>query len=96
MTRENVDVKARRLLQEGRLTLLRRDSDRRSAELLANVHVPVEKAPVVAECRGDSGDTYIVYFDARDNSWRCDCPARGRCAHLAALQLVTVRPREGR
>lgn len=25
--------------------------------------------------------------------WECSCPARGLCAHLVALQLVTVQRR---
>jgi hypothetical protein len=43
-----------------------------------------------ALCRGDSGEWYHAFFE-RDG-WRCDCPALGRCSHLIALQLVTVRP----
>lgn len=43
---------------------------------------------VEATCRGGE-DVYEVGL--RDNEWFCTCPARSRCAHLVALQLVTVR-----
>lgn len=41
-----------------------------------------------ATCRG-SGDIYELGYTRA--GWSCGCPARGRCAHLVALQLVTVR-----
>ena len=41
----------------------------------------------LAECRG-SGALYTVSHD--EDGWRCNCPARGTCAHVTALQLVTV------
>ena len=37
---------------------------------------------------GDAG-TYHVSHDPA--GWRCTCPARGRCSHVAALRLVTTR-----
>ncbi len=41
--------------------------------------------------KGDSGCVRIVEHDA--SGWQCDCPAaRGRCAHVLAAQLVTLRP----
>jgi uncharacterized Zn finger protein len=42
-----------------------------------------------AECRGDSGMTYVL---GRDTSgrWSCSCEAKGRCSHLIALQLVVA------
>jgi uncharacterized Zn finger protein len=43
-----------------------------------------------ALCRGDSGEFYRLATD--NGSWRCSCPAVGRCSHLVALQLVTVPP----
>jgi uncharacterized Zn finger protein len=43
---------------------------------------------VEAECRG-GGAVYRLGW--QDGKWRCDCPAKARCAHLAALQAVTVR-----
>ena len=42
-----------------------------------------------AMCRG-GGDVYALGW--KHGAWWCGCPARSRCAHLAALQLVTVRP----
>ncbi len=78
--REPLDVKARRYLGEGRLTLHRVDVD----------------GPVVeATCRG-SGALYALGFDGfagEGGGWFCSCPARSsQCSHLLALQLVVVRP----
>jgi uncharacterized Zn finger protein len=49
----------------------------------------VSQTQVRALCRGN-GDTYTVGYDR--GGWHCDCPAKGRCCHLEALQLVCVRP----
>lgn len=35
----------------------------------------------------DGGERYDLGFEA--GAWWCSCPARVRCAHLAALELVT-------
>jgi uncharacterized Zn finger protein len=43
----------------------------------------------VAEVRG-SGEVHRVEY--QPGGWSCSCPALSRCAHLVALQLVTVRP----
>ena len=75
---ESADVKARRLLSEARL-VVRVVGDTSRAGL------------IVAECRGDSGEIYTLGYDPRKQEWRCSCPAHGRCSHLIALQLVTVR-----
>lgn len=40
-----------------------------------------------ARCRG-RGAEYVLGLEA--DGWYCSCPARGRCAHLAALELVVV------
>ncbi len=52
-----------------------------------------EHAGVVqADVRGD-GAVHVAGRDER--GWYCDCPARGRCAHLLALGLVVaIEPRE--
>jgi uncharacterized Zn finger protein len=50
---------------------------------------------VIAECRGDSGAVYTLGFRTDEARWGCTCPARGKCAHLVALQLVTVRRQDG-
>jgi hypothetical protein len=42
-----------------------------------------------ATCRGN-GEVYAVGYQR--GGWACTCPALGRCSHLVALQLVTVRP----
>lgn len=45
---------------------------------------------VRAICRGDGQLYHCGHEPGR--GWHCDCPARGdRCAHLAALRLVTIR-----
>jgi uncharacterized Zn finger protein len=49
----------------------------------------VDKDAVEASCRGD-GTVYKVAWNP-DLGWSCDCPARSRCAHTHALQLVVVR-----
>jgi hypothetical protein len=72
MSRENVQVKARRYLGEGRLRVL--DVDEYGGTALG-------------ECRG-AGALYTV--SRNEAGWRCDCPARSTCAHVVALQLVTV------
>jgi hypothetical protein len=41
-------------------------------------------------CRGDSGEVYRVGYSR--GGWSCDCAALGRCSHLQALMLVTIRP----
>jgi hypothetical protein len=50
----------------------------------------VDETRVFATCRGD-GAVYDVGWTAKVG-WSCSCPALGRrCAHIRALQLVTVR-----
>lgn len=44
---------------------------------------------IAATVRGD-GALYRAGHNPVDR-WHCSCPARGRCAHVLALQLVTVR-----
>lgn len=39
-----------------------------------------------ATCRGTETTWEVGYSGAR---WWCECPARSRCSHLVALQLVT-------
>jgi uncharacterized Zn finger protein len=51
----------------------------------------VDEAIIRASCRG-GGAVYILGWDG--DAWWCGCPARGRCAHLAALELVVVRRAE--
>ena len=45
---------------------------------------------VVAHCIGDSGERYLLSADHQ--TWTCSCPAYGRCSHLVALMLVTLKP----
>jgi hypothetical protein len=45
---------------------------------------------IEATCRGDGA----VYLAGWHGAWHCSCPARtDRCAHLAALRLVTTAHR---
>jgi|GEM_PF-2676860 len=41
-----------------------------------------------ARCRGGGAVYELGLFNGGE--WWCGCPARGRCAHLVALGLVTV------
>ena len=43
---------------------------------------------VVATVRSDAGAIYEVTH--RRGGWACTCPARGRCAHLVAVGLITT------
>jgi hypothetical protein len=42
-----------------------------------------------AVVRGDTGEHRTGRDPAR--GWHCSCQAHGRCSHVAALKLVTVR-----
>jgi uncharacterized Zn finger protein len=44
---------------------------------------------VIAACRGD-GAIYKVEHRPSKGGWKCSCAARGKCAHLVALMLVTA------
>lgn len=50
----------------------------------------VGPSEVLALVRGN-GAFYNTGYDER-SGWWCECAARGNCAHLTALQLVTVHP----
>jgi uncharacterized Zn finger protein len=73
----SAESKAHRLLTEGRLT----------------VEEMREDGTIVARARGFSdGEMYALGYDSTRKQWRCTCPARSRCCHLIALQLVVLRP----
>jgi uncharacterized Zn finger protein len=44
---------------------------------------------VRAHCKG-TGEQHVL--TGTRQGWSCSCPAHGPCAHLWALQAVTVRP----
>lgn len=70
--------KGHRLLAEGRL-------------IVREVGLPSHPGRIVASCRGDSGEIYMLGYDPRTEEWRCQCPElKGNCSHLIALKLVTV------
>lgn len=50
----------------------------------------VGASTILASCRGDSAEIYDVAYDG--GRWSCSCPAKTRCCHQQALQLVTLRP----
>ena len=44
---------------------------------------------------GDSARVYVISYQTGDGGWRCECPTRGVCSHIRAVQLITVcQPRE--
>ncbi len=47
---------------------------------------------VEATCRGTEEVHRLGFVSG---SWWCSCPARGRCSHITALQLVAPRPLGG-
>lgn len=80
MARESAADKGRRLLVEGRLTV-------------EQAGPALTRFPIQATCRGDSGEVYRLGYDAVRDQWRCTCvEMKGKCSHLVALQLVTIRP----
>lgn len=46
---------------------------------------------VRARVQGGEPEPYVVAIDGDGGRW-CSCPARGHCAHLAALELVCADP----
>ena len=76
--RETTEQKALRYLAERRLTVEVVHEDDLSGLVIA------------ATCRGGDDTVYDLGFEAGE--WWCRCPARVRCAHLLALQMVTRPP----
>jgi uncharacterized Zn finger protein len=69
---------------------VREGAEARGRRYLTEGRLVVERVvagEVYARCRG-SGAVYALGFDER--GWWCSCPARGRCSHVVALQLVTA------
>ena len=69
----------------------RESVDAKARRYLAEGRVTVEYADaetVHATARG-SDAVYLAGFSG--GVWACDCPARGRCAHLVAVGLVATR-----
>ena len=77
MARGSAETKGRLLLTEARLVVSCVDGDL-----------------ITASCRGDSGEVYTLGHDPQRGRWYCTCQEmKGRCSHLVALQLVTIRQR---
>ena len=73
--------------------MLRENAGLKARRLLADVRLRVCRAGgsgIEAQCWGDSAERYELGF--REGRWFCSCPALGRCSHLVALMLVTVKP----
>jgi uncharacterized Zn finger protein len=49
----------------------------------------VDRGAIQARVLGDHGN-YVVAGDS--SGLRCSCPARGECAHLLAVAIVTTGP----
>lgn len=72
--------------------MTREDITAKGARYVVEGRLTVERVDddgcvIEASCRG-TGTVYAVGHD--EDGWFCNCPARGRCAHLVGLQLVTV------
>lgn len=69
---------------------MRESADLKARRYLAEgrlVVTRVDQRWIVASVRGD-GEVYRSTWHR--GTWSCTCPARGRCAHLLALGLVTA------
>ena len=69
---------------------MRESVEEKARRYLAEGRVVVElvsEDEICARCRGGGA---IYKLGLEGGEWFCSCPARGRCAHLLALQLVTV------
>ena len=53
----------------------------------------VSQDAIRASCRGAGAIHRITW--ATGEGWACSCEARGRCSHLVAAMLVTVRNGNG-
>lgn len=73
---------------------VKESADAKGRRYLTEGRLTVERVDgrlVYATCRG-TDTSYRLGYDPRTRTWRCSCPARSRCAHLVALQLVARRP----
>ena len=74
-----------------------RSSSRESAQLKGRRYLIegrvrlllVHGVRIYAEVRGNGETHHTGFVKGR---WWCNCPARGTCAHLIAVQLVCDRP----
>jgi uncharacterized Zn finger protein len=72
--------------------MTRKNVETKARHYLCEGHVivtGVDGDHVTAVCRGRD-QIYRVGHNPGEGWW-CDCPAYGRCSHIAALQLVTIR-----
>lgn len=50
----------------------------------------VDARGVLADVRAAIASLRRVIYDAHSELWSCPCPARTRCSHVAAIQLVVI------
>jgi uncharacterized Zn finger protein len=75
---------------------MREDYASKARRYLTEGRLTVRRADphaITATCRGDSAEVYRV--GCAHGEWFCTCPAKGRCSHMQALMLVSVRTTEG-
>ena len=73
--------------------MTREDIATKAARYLAEGRLIITRVDgdhITATCRG-SGAVHSCGHDPDRGDWWCDCPARRTCAHLVALQRVTIR-----
>jgi hypothetical protein len=71
---------------------VRESVSRKAVRYVGESRVTIERVDatsVQASARGH-GMVYAVGWNPGDG-WSCSCPARRHCAHIHAVQLVTVR-----
>lgn len=74
---------------------MREDARTKGRRYVAEGRLTVTRADgdhVIATCRGNGAIYRLGHNPSR--GWWCTCPARGTCAHVHALGLVTVITKE--
>ena len=73
--------------------MTRESAETKAARYLREARITVTR---VADGEVDAiarGDGAIYELGYRRGEWFCPCPARGRCAHLLALGMITAPSR---
>jgi hypothetical protein len=70
---------------------MRESAERKGRRYLTEGRLIVERVDVIGIRATCTGGGAIYSLGHEHERWHCDCPAVGRCAHLVALMLVTVR-----
>jgi hypothetical protein len=69
----------------------RESVDAKARRYLGEARVKVDYAETFAVRATARGGAAVYRVSYTGGSWSCDCPARGRCAHLAAVGLIAPR-----